>query len=96
VVTEICARNWRPRSATRYAAYRLAGKLDARPLAALSGMYPVYQVRLGRKDALRFTQAGHGQREAIDPARVGTPRNPTCISVFQGLGGLALEKHNRY
>lgn len=37
-----------------------------------SGMYPTYQVRLGRRDAMRFVQVGHGQREDLPPARVGT------------------------
>ncbi len=37
-----------------------------------AGMYPAYQVRLGRKDALRFVDYGHGQREATDGQAVGT------------------------
>ena len=32
-----------------------------------SGMYPTYQVRLGRKTVLRFAQVGHGQREDRTP-----------------------------
>lgn len=80
-----------------FAAYRLAGKLmfDGRWLR-FSGMYPVYQVRLGRKDALRFTQAGHGQREAIDAALVGTLQQPYLHFGFsKGLTDW-LERHNRY
>ena len=44
-------------------AYRIAAKLIflGRWLR-FSGMYPTYQVRLGRKDTLRFQQVGHGQR----------------------------------
>jgi glycosyltransferase involved in cell wall biosynthesis len=34
-----------------------------------SGMYPAYQVRLGRVGVLRFKQVGHGQREDIDASR---------------------------
>ena len=41
-----------------------------------SGMYPAYQVRLGRVGVLRFKQVGHGQREDIDASRVGTLENP--------------------
>lgn len=37
-----------------------------------SGMYPGYQVRFGRRDRLRFVMVGHGQREALEPAEVGT------------------------
>ncbi|MDQ3523950.1 MAG: glycosyltransferase family 2 protein [Chloroflexota bacterium] len=37
-----------------------------------AGMYPAYQVRLGHKDALRFVDYGHGQRETQAPESVGT------------------------
>jgi glycosyltransferase involved in cell wall biosynthesis len=37
-----------------------------------AGMYPAYQVRFGRRDALRFIDYGHGQREALPPEQVGT------------------------
>jgi glycosyltransferase involved in cell wall biosynthesis len=37
-----------------------------------AGMYPAYQVRFGRRDALRFIDHGHGQREALPPEQVGT------------------------
>ena len=41
-----------------------------------SGMYPVYQVRLGRTDSLRFVQVGHGQREAVEARRIGSIAEP--------------------
>lgn len=41
-----------------------------------AGMYPAYQVRFGRADALRFVDHGHGQREVQPPEQVGTLRNP--------------------
>lgn len=37
-----------------------------------AGMYPTYQVRLGHRDRLRFKQVGHGQREDVQPERIGT------------------------
>ncbi|MCC7097556.1 MAG: glycosyltransferase family 2 protein [Thermomonas sp.] len=41
-----------------------------------AGMYPSYQVRFGRLDALRFIDHGHGQREVQTPDQVGTLQNP--------------------
>jgi glycosyltransferase involved in cell wall biosynthesis len=37
-----------------------------------AGMYPAYQVRFGRREALRFIDHGHGQREDLPPDQVGT------------------------
>ncbi len=37
-----------------------------------AGMYPAYQVRFGRADALRFVDHGHGQREVQAAHEVGT------------------------
>ncbi len=56
-------------------AYRIAGKtmFFGRWLRR-SGMYPVYQVRLGRRDRLRFRQFGHGQRETLPPEQIGILR----------------------
>jgi glycosyltransferase involved in cell wall biosynthesis len=61
-----------------------------------SGMYPTYQVRLGRKGRLRFRQFGHGQREDIADDHVGTLSEPYLHYSFSK--GLAewFEKHNRY
>jgi glycosyltransferase involved in cell wall biosynthesis len=41
-----------------------------------AGMYPAYQVRFGRADALRFVDHGHGQREVQDLDDVGTLAAP--------------------
>jgi glycosyltransferase involved in cell wall biosynthesis len=37
-----------------------------------AGMYPAYQVRFGRAEALRFADYGHGQREVQSADQVGT------------------------
>jgi len=37
-----------------------------------SSMYPAYQVRFGTREGLRFKMVGHGQREDLPPAQVGT------------------------
>jgi glycosyltransferase involved in cell wall biosynthesis len=61
-----------------------------------AGMYPTYQVRLGRYPEFRFKQVGHGQREDIEPARVGTLKEPYLhYSFSKGLGDW-FDKHNRY
>ena len=61
-----------------------------------SGMYPAYQVRLGRIGALRFKQVGHGQREDIDASRVGTLKNPYLHYSFSKGFEDWFRKHNRY
>lgn len=61
-----------------------------------SGMYPTYQVRFGRPEALVFKQVGHGQREDLPPTRIGTLRNALVHHSFsKGLTDW-FEKHNRY
>ena len=61
-----------------------------------AGMYPTYQVRLGRRDALSFVQVGHGQREALPPERIGTLEHPLLhYSFSKGLEDW-FERHNRY
>ena len=61
-----------------------------------SGMYPVYQVRLGHREGLRFHQVGHGQRETTEPERVGTFPEPYLHYSFST--GLAqwLRRHVTY
>lgn len=79
------------------AAYRVASKMmfQGRWLKH-SGLYPWYQVRLGRRDSLRFVQTGHGQRETLPADRVGTLREPLeHYSFGKGLHDW-FEKHNRY
>jgi glycosyltransferase involved in cell wall biosynthesis len=78
-------------------AYRVASKMmfQGRWLKH-AGLYPWYQVRLGKRDALTFVQTGHGQRENLDATRVGTLRNPMLHHSFaKGIEDWA-EKHNRY
>lgn len=41
-----------------------------------AGMYPAYQVRFGRAEALRFVEHGHGQREVQAAHEVGTLTAP--------------------
>ncbi len=57
--------------------------------------YPAYQVRFFHKDRLRFTDSGHGQREATT-GTLGTLTTPYVHHNFSK--GLAewLERHNRY
>jgi glycosyltransferase involved in cell wall biosynthesis len=61
-----------------------------------AGMFPAYQVRLGRREALQFEQVGHGQRETLPPERVGTLEHALLhYSFSKGLDDW-FEKHNRY
>ncbi len=61
-----------------------------------AGMYPVYQVRLGKRGALRFKQVGHGQRETLPPERLGTLNTPLIHEAFvKGLGPWR-KRHERY
>jgi len=81
----------------RYVAYRIASKLMFMgKWLRFSGMYPTYQVRLGRKDALRFRQVGHGQRETLEASQIGTMKAPYLHFGFSK--GIAdwIERHNRY
>lgn len=61
----------------RFPVYRLASKIIfmGRWLKH-AGMYPAYQVRFGRGEALRFIDHGHGQREVQPPDQVGTLHQP--------------------
>lgn len=61
-----------------------------------SGMYPVYQVRLGHKNRLRFKQVGHGQREDLSPNRIGTLKEPYLHYSFSKGFAHWLDKHNHY
>jgi glycosyltransferase involved in cell wall biosynthesis len=61
-----------------------------------AGMFPVYQVRLGKRDALRFIQVGHGQREDLSPERLGTLEVPLVHEAFlKGLDSWR-KRHERY
>lgn len=61
-----------------------------------AGMYPVYQVRLGHRDRLRFKQVGHGQREDLPPDRVGVFDEPYLHYSFSHGMFAWLGKHVRY
>jgi glycosyltransferase involved in cell wall biosynthesis len=78
-------------------AYRVASKIMfCGKWLKHSGMYPTYQVRLGRKDFLRFVQVGHGQREEGAGHEIGTLKSPLIHYCFsKGLTDW-FEKHNRY
>lgn len=57
--------------------------------------YPAYQMRLFHKGRMRFSDHGHGQREATS-GRVGTLRNPYVHHNFsKGLDDW-FDRHNRY
>ncbi len=61
-----------------------------------SGMYPTYQVRLGRRNKLKFVQVGHGQREQLPPGRLGTLREALLhYSFSKGIADWVV-RHNRY
>lgn len=61
-----------------------------------SGMYPTYQVRFGRADALRFAMVGHGQRETLPPEVLGTLRGDLIHHNFsKGISEWVI-KHARY
>ena len=61
-----------------------------------AGMYPTYQVRLGRRDQLHFTQVGHGQRETLPLEQIGRLANPFLHFSFSKGVAEWVEKHNRY
>lgn len=78
-------------------AYRVSSKLmfDNKFLRH-AGLFPWYQVRLGRRDKLRFVQVGHGQREQLPENAIGTLKNSLLHFPFaKGLQDW-IEKHKRY
>jgi glycosyltransferase involved in cell wall biosynthesis len=78
-------------------AYRMASKMMFQGhWLRYSGLYPWYQVRFGKRDKLRFVQVGHGQRENLEPARVGTLREPLLHFPFSKGIQDWIERHNRY
>lgn len=78
-------------------AYRVASKMMFQDRwLKYSGMFPTYQVRLGRKDKLAFAQVGHGQRETLAAERVGTLREPLLHYSFSKGMVDWIEKHRRY
>ena len=78
-------------------AYRISSKLIfCGKFLRHAGLFPWYQVRFGRKQALRFKQVGHGQRETLEPSRIGTLK--ASLLHFNFSKGLAdcMDRHNRY
>jgi hypothetical protein len=61
-----------------------------------AGMYPTYQARLGHRDHMRFLQVGHGQRENVQPDRMGRIDEPYLHYSFSHGMQKWLEKHLRY
>lgn len=61
-----------------------------------AGMYPAYQVRLGRVGSLRFKQVGHGQREDLSASRIGIFDEPYLHFAFSHGFRRWLEKHVVY
>ena len=85
-------------AATDKDAYRVSSKLMFHgKFLRHAGLFPWYQVRLGRRGKLRFTQVGHGQREQQLPSHaIGTLKNSLLHFPFEkGLEDW-IEKHNRY
>jgi glycosyltransferase involved in cell wall biosynthesis len=81
----------------QFYAYRIPSKtIFLGQWLRFSGMYPCYQVRLGRHPVFRFKQVGHGQREDITPARVGTLKEPYLHYSFSKGFEDWFAKHNRY
>lgn len=78
-------------------AYRVSSKLIfCGKFLRHAGLFPWYQVRFGRKQTLRFKQVGHGQRETLEPSRIGTLES--SLLHFNFSKGLSdwIERHNRY
>lgn len=61
-----------------------------------AGMYPVYQVRLGHRDRMRFRMVGHGQQEDTPPSRVGVFPEPYLHYSFSHGIRRWLHKHVQY
>jgi hypothetical protein len=59
-------------------------------------MYPSYQARLGRRDLLRFKQAGHGQQEDVPAEKMALFPVPYLHYSFSKGMKDWLRKHIRY
>lgn len=81
---------------SQFDAFRIASKMMFRGRwLRHASMYPAYQVRLGRHPVFRFEEIGHGQREAIEPSRIGTLKSAYLHYPYRGMQEW-LERHNRY
>jgi hypothetical protein len=84
-------------AATDKDAYRVSSKLMFHgKFLRHAGLFPWYQVRLGRRGKLRFTQVGHGQREQLPSHTIGTLKNSLLHFPFEKGFDDWIEKHNRY
>jgi hypothetical protein len=61
-----------------------------------AGMYPTYQIRFGKRDALTFKQVGHGQRGDLAEHRIGTLSEPLIHHAFSKGLSHWFDRHNRY
>ena len=61
-----------------------------------AGLYPSYQVRLGRLGRLKFKQVGHGQREDMPRSQVGTFDEPYLHYAFSNGLKAWLKRHVQY
>jgi glycosyltransferase involved in cell wall biosynthesis len=78
-------------------AYRIPSKLMFRGRwLKHAGMYPTYQIRFGRRDALTFKQVGHGQRGRSVGGAVGTLAEPLLHYAFSKGINHWFERHARY
>lgn len=78
-------------------AYQVASRLMFRGRwLKHSGLYPWYQVRLGRRQSLTFVQVGHGQRESLPADKIGTLKAALLHYPFSNGIQDWVEKHNRY
>ena len=78
-------------------AYRIPSKLILHEhWLRYAGLYPSYQVRLGRRNRLRFAQVGHGQREVVSPNRIGSFEEPYLHYNFSHGINRWLQKHLKY
>jgi len=79
------------------AAYRVPSKLMLMgQWLKYSGMYPLYQVRFGSREKLRFHMVGHGQREILDSNMVGNLKGHLVHFNFSKGISEWLAKHARY
>ena len=80
-----------------YSAYRVASRIMLKgSWIRRAGMYPAYQVRFGKICDLRFKMVGHGQREDLNPDRIGTLNGDLIHHNFsKGLDDW-LSRHQRY
>jgi len=84
-------------AATDKDAYRVSSKLMFHgKFLRHAGLFPWYQVRLGRRGKLRFMQVGHGQREDLPSDAIGTLKNSLLHFPFEKGIDDWIEKHNRY